>query len=182
MKNKVDKMHASVNSKNWKDIPDTTIDKSKGYKLIWDLYNLSGKSNPPDPSIRLNYLMEFRKDYKMSSYTDEVDRMIKEISKNYDYLYYDSPGHDLDHTNYLAKYSDNYGLIYEKRISSDYEANRFTYRINKPIINRNGDIIVYVDLLGCSFHKLNFKGGGSRSFSESSDDFWKIRTLSELPW
>lgn len=43
--------------------------------------------------------------------------------------------------------------------------------------------MVYVDLLGCSYHKINFKGGGSMTFSDvTEDDFWKNRSLIELNW
>ena len=112
--------------------------------------------------------------------------MINEVSNSYRLLYINSKGNYDDHTNYLAKFSDRYGLVYEKRISSDYEANRFTYRIGKPVpkmINNKIVAVVYVELLGCSYYKINFKGGGSMTFSEKDeDDLWRNKSLNELNW
>ena len=50
-------------------------------------------------------------------------------------------------------------------------------------INNKTVAMVYVDLLGCSYHKINFKGGGSMTFSDVTEyDFWKNRSLTELNW
>lgn len=180
----IDKHHDEVNKRYWVQYLDTIKD-SRRMKLSWDIDKITGVKNV-DVSIICNQTFQFKMDYKGSSYQDVIDRMINEVSNTYRLLYVNSKGNYNDHTNYLAKFSDSYRLVYEKRISSDYEANRSTYRIGKPVpktINNKTVAMVYVDLLGCSYHKINFKGGGSMTFSDvTEDDFWKNRSLIELNW
>lgn len=182
--NSIDRRHDEINERNWKNIP-YTIKDSKRPRLYWDLQKISG-TDDPFIDIKCRKLNEFKTDYLLSPYQDIIDRMINEVSKVYNLLYNNSLGNGSDHTNYLAKFSDNYGLVYEKRISSDYEANRFTYRIAKPIPKKSGSKVylqIYVDLLGCSYHKINNKGGGSITFSDKDEDnFWMNKSLSELDW
>lgn len=182
--NNIDRNHDKVNSRYWVQYPDTIKDPGR-MKLYWDLDKITGVKDT-EPVIEVNQTYQFRLDYSSSVYQDVIDRMIDEVSKKYILLYTNSVGNYDDHTNYLAKFSDSYGLVYEKRVSSDYEANRFTYRIGKPVpktVSNKTVAIVYVDLLGCSYHKINFKGGGSMTFSENDEDnFWMNRSLNDLNW
>lgn len=164
--NKVERAHADFNRRNWKTISDTIEDKVF-MKAFWDLNKLKGKSKG---FIKiLNRTNQFNKDYSNSGYKNEIDGIISDINKGY--IYADSPNHSDDFTNYLVKESNNFILIYEKRITSNLTNDRLIYGIKKPYvdkINEENKLIINIDLISCLHHDRM----SLRIHSDTDEDNW----------
>lgn len=160
-----------ANNRFRKNIPDTIIDSITEF-FKWDSNKLGG--NIPI-KIRIIKTTEFNNDYRNSPSKDIIDRIINDIKSGY--IYDNSPNNN-DWTTYIAKYSNEGRLAYEKRINRDLD--RLTYYIEKPVKSKDKDtgrniLLITIRLSGCIGHSFKDSKGNSKTFSILSTNPIKLR-------
>lgn len=165
--------HKNVNNK-YKSITDkiSGIILGEYGNAMWDI-------DLNDCIIKVTRTTEFNNDYNSHNLYSkgEINRIISDIESGY--LYEDSPGNDEDETNYIAKYSTDGYLAYEKRVPGSW-TDRVGYFILKPEFSKNlNSWLIRVYLLGCIGHKFVY-GGKIMYFSDNDENDIAGPSLSEL--
>lgn len=166
-KNKVINSHKNANSRYsniTNSIQDIAIDDYTG-NAMWS------EVDPFDSSVSIQIKKsgDFNNDYKSQDNfsKSEIDRMISDISSGY--IYEDGPDGDEDYTNYVARYSTQGYLAYEKRIPGN-STDRLGYFVFKPEFSKNLNcMVIKVSVLGCIGHKFKY-GGKIMYFSDTEDE------------
>lgn len=178
--NRIKLRHASMNMRYGHGIPDTYRDEY--WNILWDEDKLKDELDI-ETKVKSYRNGSFNSEYRMSWHQDEIDRIIRNIDDGF--IYTEPIGHEDDITTCLAKDCNGIGLMYEKRITSDFDSDRLTYCIGKPYVtNYEGKkvLLVNVKLVTCYLHDRLSQRSHSEVDDELNDDFWSNHQLSDLNW
>lgn len=166
-----ERIHKEANDRYRRNIPGTIEDEYGN--LTWNIGNHDfyiGKISRSSEYMR--------KKRKLDFYTKPiVDRMERDIKSGI--IYKDNPKYPSDFTTYIAKFSDNYKLAYEKRIDSTM--NRFTYYIKKPVLDEiSGMYMIDIELSLCDSGHAFYHEGKIKHYSDTS--IFDFDMDSDLVW